>query len=451
MNQSNSLQFGRLTQRITPLNPHTFFPSFDYVGKPYADIVDAIVIILMQFIIAAILSKMMSLLSGGPSKSLSVISYFNRLVGLSLSAFNGQREYQVPRVRFFSNPLPRLTAMAFFVLYVTIEALLIFSQTSAPRVRSIPDLKIRSLGLMDLNLSIPSSFPVFTCTPLVSTESSSTNVRLALCVRHQTVSYFNVSYTPVYAAQPRDNSFIGSADVQFDWSNPSEFRIIDRHSTGQQLYISFSIQLSDSSLSKISRANLTKLGFQISATQKSKLQELFQLSCRCKLSTLSTASTVKFSFSNITLSHPTELSRFHKLASLSFNSIIQLSNRTHRSSDFIPDGNPDITTSEVQRLVLEAAIERVKRLSGINTWILTSGLLLLNLILNCVVGSHDERVNAVKTVADLPPDLDLHNTANVLLVITEVEAHVSSPFSEEIGALGLPKTSLRLRRRNRIG
>lgn len=335
-------------QPYPAIPPRTFFPSFDYIEKSYADYLDSLAIIFILWSSSSILVQCIQTIHGRNTKSLAFKDLSDRLIFMKVAKLWKNKSSKLP----WSNASFRLwfSAVVTFLLLLGVDALVVYSQTSAHYSRKLDSLKLHQLTLN----SLTSNKPVdggYGCLPMVRRLATSDTIPLYYC-------------TEGFTMKIPENIPPGKQEIYFEVYDDRFYRISIPRENDYSI-VQISVQLHDNRNSIVHYANLTAWRFELSVERlkplADKIEEKFPF---CRPKTLHHGKGVlKISLDaehwNLSLS---------VFASDTGIQMVDLSTSLIESRDFIGFNGTKETSS--QSIFTSTSSESVKRLSGIILWII---------------------------------------------------------------------------------
>ncbi|KAI0565725.1 hypothetical protein FGB62_15g14 [Gracilaria domingensis] len=372
-----------LSQSIPTLAAYTPFPSFDYVTKPYADALDAMASVLIIWTSTAVIGRLISLSFGRSSRSLAVRDQFDRLANMKISCKCLPHRHVCCSSYICSNFSLRIVAITFFIISICAEVVIVITQSTKWRTRSLDDLNLKSITLAVPNESTDTLPAMFEgCQSLLTANPSNTNHHLSIC--HELV-----------LEQFVDPVKYPNSSLQFFFTCSHRFVSFSAHTKRNVVSKRYSIVINDPQRLKLYYANMSRLGFIATSSQVQwVLDNLAEFCYLCHASARrinSTTSVIRSELSVTELGMDVEFI-LQKLAFM----MIQKSESKLTIADFLRED----TTDNGNKVELhEFSRGRVKRVSGLMLWIAAGVLGIVNYIGRAFVWDmdrdHSKMVQAV--------------------------------------------------------
>lgn len=386
--------YSKFLQQFPPLKQKTLFPSFDYVDKPYADILDAIAASLIAWTAASIFLGLIYSLYGSNTKTLVVKDVVERLTHVSTApiwTFKNST-FTRPKVRLCRNFWLRMFSLLIFLLLIFLEVLVIFSQLSKTTSRSLDELNLKHFSL-----DIPSNdgiqfLPTIGCSHMVSHLRFNSEIPLYFCTSVRTVYLSSMEHKDKlrFHAIKSDHRFL-----RVRMSVPNEFMEIEHSVILRSKNPKVDYFANVSSLGLV--LTLTKLAW-ISKNAKEECEEMLG-SCDYQLDTL------KSNIPMITTNYSKEYGYVHRTLILNYYAkMFKVSSTILRRTDFIV-GKGDKST-EYKDIFRQVTSGKLKRTSGVILWILAAVLGTLKLVIERWSWDVDEKILSMTAETLDMPDSD---------------------------------------------
>lgn len=376
----------KILQPYPPLNPKALFSSFDYVDKPYADFLDSAASVLILWSMSSIFLQCVHAINGRNTKSLALKDLTDQMLHMSLARIVTVRRLNMSSFKPtpFSRLRLRLFAALVILLFIGIDAFVVFCQTSRERWRGLDTLQLRRLTLRKPvdNRLVDGGIG---CLLLVSRDALNDDIPLYYC-------------TETYPFKTPTNIPRGKVEIYYGIYDNRFFRVSFPRKNDYAAY-QISVQLRDKHNSGKHYVNLSAWGFKMSKLQIKWIADILNENCpRCEVESLDhEANVAKISANSKFWSINNTKSAFQ----LGFT-MIELSNELIQSVDFTVSKNGSEHISST--IFTNTTSGSVKRVSGILLWIFAGILELIRILSAYVVWDIDEKLNQmIAAVLDLPP------------------------------------------------
>lgn len=414
--QVNYYRISWLEQSYPNINPFTLFPSFDYVSKPYADILDSIATIFGLWFALAAITRLSHAVYGKSTRTVALREMIDRLTTFNISSFYSLRKrcYKRPQVEYLSGLTTRFLSLLFFILLFGAEALAVFSQTS--RRLTLDDLKLKQLSF-----KVPSDPP-----PEIKLIPTGPNLLMDLEASKVKVPLYLVLIVDVqgYSAYEGKLKFIISI------ANERSLRI--RHQSNKSNFIEFrySVEIRDESSGTHLLLNLSKCGFNISQRKLSWLESRLNETYPSVNFQSHYINSITSHFYGNAKPNDDNIVYFEKFR-LFVESMFSLSNVTLKSGDFISkDGenrskNHDLNGGKFY-------FGKVKRLSGVILWIIAVLFGMINFFVGLMTWDMDDDINAmIAECLAISPTVSPRFVENVAFRIVDVGSSDTCSVDED--------------------
>lgn len=405
----------RLQQEYPEPPSNSFFQSFDYNTKPYTDLLDSAATIFIIWMGTSILFRLLFAFSGRGTRSLAIKELLDRMINISIAPiWSHWKRIQNPvEINIRSNVSLRLMSLFFFFLFCGLEAVVIFSQSSAFRFVELDKLGLKTNTftppLEKQNLSLRSG-----CSPLVKQMPMSDIIPLYLCLSSDIIQFSPTNNDQEFRV------YLNNTDTHLQVVLPED--------SDYAMRFHFSIQLHDKLSSTTYFANMTSWGVNVSgenlkwlsAALKDKYGDKTKISKAQHSGMLSISVPVKESkdkIQNFIVSHILRL--FH------------ISDNDLKGEQFLA---ADPQNSQNIIGIVAKTRTRVKRLSGTILWIMVICLALAKLLLDFFTWDIDNDLDQmVADVLNISPAKCLILGPNVPFEIVDAyDPTAKNPEVEEV-------------------
>lgn len=398
-----------LLQEVKNLPHEPLFSNFDYVNKPYTNLLDSLAIVLILWITSSILSRLLSIPFGSSTRSLATKAIYERFINLRITTLANinPRDYQTPPRRWFTNFWLRLFAIFFVALLLCMEVAIVFSQSTKPLIGSLSDLDIKTIALRPYKGPTRFNAHPDGCVSLISSPSGHYVHPLLLC-----------NYKQV--AIDRRTDVERKNSITFTTRNNQEWQTISK--LGSTIWqMTNNVKLvpkgSDIEFSKEPiLANLTRINFGMNQEGIDWFLEQAVELCNCELE-------ISFSNDTSTKIDVKGLNGFNgripelqeKLFSLQMG-MIQVTRRRWVSDDFL------VKHEKASKVLENMLTTRRKYISGIILWVTLIAMIAVNILLIRFSPDLERPIDiAVERAMKLPEDKALPDLENVHCMIVDDE------------------------------
>lgn len=394
----------KILQPYPEIVQKTFFPSFDYLDKPYADYLDSLATIFILWSASSIFLQCVNILNGKNTKSLALKDLTDRMLGMNVAKWLPFVKYRSLsyKPRIFSVVRLWFHAILTFLFLIALDALVIFSQTSKGLSRGLDSLNLRQLVFRKpLNESLVDGG--LGCTLMVDQLTLNDVVPLYYCT--EIYSY----KSPIHVPPDR-------AEIYYELHEDRYFQIsFPRLNRSDYSRTRLSVQLRDQHNSIVYYANLSTWEFKVTKDKLKWIVDIIKEKCHlCDPKSLDhNQNGAKIS---VSLRHWKD-----ELTKIPYNSVhqmVELSENLIRSEDFIVPKNQ--RKDALPLVFAETTSGSVKRVSGVILWIIAITLELIRILCGSISWDINDKLDEMMArILDLPAPDFLKYSPNVAFEIFE--------------------------------
>lgn len=395
----------KILQPYPQINPRTLFPKFDYVDKPYADILDSIATIFILWSASSIFHQIIQSAYGRTTKSLAFNDFLHQFLNMSFTRIRTLRKLNRFSLKsiWTQNVHIRLSAAIAFIVFIGIDVLVIFSQTSTEIKRGLDSLHLKQLTVREPTSNWTTDGGIG-CRLMVQRLTLNDDIPLYYC-------------TEIYHINERIATPEGKVEVYYGIFDDRFFKIIyPREREDDYVVAQLSVQVRDDAKSVIYHGNLTAWGIEMTASHVKWIADFFNEHCSlCQVQNLNHSLNV----AKISANSDAWTTRNSQQAYILGMTMIEISDGLVRSDDFFRTDSH--AASPTPNIMKETTSGSVKRVSGLILWIVAGVLELIRiLIVRFSWDINDVLEEMMAAVLDLPPPDLLHFSPNMPFKITKL-------------------------------